>query len=447
MSIQVLSSTEVSQLEKAASYILDQAKALGATSAEVGASLSCGLGTTVRLGAVENVEFTRDQSVGVTVYCGQQRGHASSTDLRESSLKSVVRAAYEIAKQTQPDPFSGLADPELMAYGYPDLDLCHPWDISTERAIEMATRCERIALDADKRITNSEGASVSTSQSISVYANSHGFVGSVPTTRHSISCVLVAEDGKGMERDYDYTVSRDPNALIALEQLANSAVSKTVSRLSSQTLKTQSVPVIFSSSVASSLIGHFIGAISGSHLYRKTSFLLDAKGKSIFPDFIHIDERPHLKKYLGSCAFDSEGVRTTPRDIVRDGILQGYVLGSYSARKLGLQTTGNAGGVNNLHVSTSDKDLQQLIKEMNRGLLITELMGQGVRLTTGDYSRGASGFWVENGEIQFPVAQITIAGNLQEMFRGIVAVGNDIDIRKNIITGSIFINNMMIAGD
>ncbi len=427
--------------------ILDEAKAQGATSAEVSVSQGIGFSISVRMGVVETVEYHRDKGIGITVYFGKRKGSASTSDPGADAIKAVVSAASRIAQLSGEDPYAGLADAELMAKTYPDLDLYHPWYIEPEQAIAMALECENQARAVDKRIVNSEGASVSTYQSVGVYGNSHGFIGGYPSSRHSISCSLVGQDAKGMQRDGYYTIARDANDLLSVALVAKEAAVRTVKRLGARRLKTCTVPVIFQAEIARGLIGSFLGAISGGNLYRKSSFLIDHLGKKVFADNISLYERPHIPKGFGSAPFDGEGVATHDRDLVTNGVLQGYLLGSYSARKLGMKTTGNAGGAHNILIKTSDHDLPSLLKQMGKGLLVTEVMGQGVNLVTGDYSRGASGFWVENGEIQYPVEEITIAGNLRDMYQHLVAVGNDIDRRGSIHTGSILLDSMMVAGE
>lgn len=427
--------------------ILDEAKAQGASSAEVSVSQGIGFSISVRMGTVETVEYHRDKGIGITVYFDKRKGSASTSDPEPDAVKAVVSAACRIARLSGEDPYAGLADEKLLAKKYPDLDLYHPWHIEPEQAIAMAEECEGQARDLDKRIVNSEGASVSTYQSIGVYGNSNGFIGGYPASRHSLSCTLVAQDTKGMQRDGYYTVARDADDLESTALVAKEAAARTVRRLGARRLKTCTVPVIFQAEVARGLIGSFLGAISGGSLYRKSSFLVDCLGKQIFAKHISLYERPHILKGLGSSPFDAEGVATQDRDLVVDGMLQGYLLGSYSARKLGMKSTGNAGGAHNILLKTSDQDLPALLKQMGNGLLVTEVMGQGVNLVTGDYSRGATGFWVEKGELQYPVEEITIAGNLRDMYAHLVAVGNDIDHRGSIHTGSILLERMMVAGE
>lgn len=435
------------QLEDLVRDILAEARAQGASAAEAGVSLETGLSVTARLGEVETIEYNRDKGLGVTVYFGGRKGSSSTSDFTPEAVREAVRAACGIAKYTAEDEYAGLAEAALMARDVPDLDLCHPWDISAEQAIELAIECEAAARGMDVRITNSEGGSVSSHQGYRVYGNSHGFIGAYPSTRHSLSCAVIGGEGEGMQRDYWFTVARDSAELEAAAEVGRRAAQRTLRRLDARRLPTCQVPVIFAAEIATSLLSHFTSAIRGGALYRKASFLLDHLGKQIFPAHIHIHEQPHLKRALGSTPFDNEGVATQARDIVRDGILQGYILDSYAARKLGMQTTGNAGGVHNLVIDPGALDLDGLLRRMDKGLLVTELMGMGVNAVTGDYSRGAAGFWVENGEIQYPVEEITIAGNLRDMFMRIVEVGNDVEVRGGTRTGSILIEEMMIAGE
>jgi PmbA protein len=384
--------------------------------------------------------------MGVTVYFGQRTASASTTDFSETALRETVRAACTIARYTAEDDCAGLADPERLAKDIPDLDLHHPWNPGTERAIELARAAESAARGLDKRITNSEGGSLSTHEGLEVYGNTHGFLGAVAATRHSLSVSVIAQDGGGMQRDYWYTVARAAGALESPEKVGLEAARRSLRRLGSQKLSTRECPVLYEAPLASSLLSHLVSAVRGSSLYRQASFLLDSIGKPVFADFVRIHEQPLLKGAQGSAAFDSEGVATKPRDLIRDGILQGYVLDSYSARKLKMVSTGNAGGVHNLTIEPGKDNLEGLIRKMNTGLLVTELIGFGVNMVTGDYSRGAAGFWVENGEIQYPVEEITIAGNLKDMFRHVAAVGNDVDTRGNIRSGSILIESMTVAG-
>lgn len=437
---------EVSRLEDIVHDVIAQAKALGATGVEAGVSFDLGLSVTVRLGETETLEFHQDQGVGVTVYFDHRKGTASSADFSDAGIRETVQAACDIARYTSEDPYAGLADAERMATVFPDLDLYHPWGMTAEKAIEIAAECEAAARGVDERIVNSEGATLSSHDGISVSGNSHGFLGSYKSSRHSISCAVIGQQDDEMERDHWYESARDPQDLASPVSVGEKAGQQTISRLGARQTDTCEVPVIFAAEVARGLFGHFISAIQGSSLYRKSSFLLDYLGKPVFPDFIRIHEEPLLKKALGSAPYDGEGVATQARDIVSDGILQGYVLNSYAARKLEMETTGNAGGVRNLIIDHGDKDLPALLKTMNTGLLISEVMGFGVNILTGDYSRGVSGFWVEGGEIQYPVSEITVAGSLRDMFMNIVEVGNDVDLRGNIRSGSVLIERMMVAG-
>ncbi|WP_193222163.1 metalloprotease PmbA [Alkalilimnicola sp. S0819] len=435
------------ELEATIALALEEARRLGATQAEAAVNVDLGLSVNVRLGEVDTLEHQRDRGLGVTVYFGQRKGSASSADFRPEAVREIVRSACDIARHTSEDPAQGLADAELMARDWPDLDLHHPWGISAEEAIETARACEAAGREVDGRIINSDGAELGTHQGLRVYGNSHGFLGGYAASRHTLSCVLVARDEQGMQRDYWYTVSRTPEGLEGAEAVGRRAAERTLRRLGARRVGTERVPVLYVPEMARGLLGHFLGAISGGSLYRKASFLLDAQGERIFPEFVQIDEQPHLPRALGSAPFDGEGVATRERALVRDGVLQGYVLSSYSARKLGLRTTGNAGGVHNLSLAPGERDFDALLREMGRGLVVTSLMGQGVNGVTGDYSRGASGFWVENGEIAWPVEEITVAGNLREMYAGIRALGSDMDERGNIRTPSILVDGMTVAGE
>ncbi len=435
------------RLAAVAQAALAEAKRLGATQAEAGINLSQGLAVTVRLGEVETVEHTRDKGLGVTVYFGTRSGSASTTDFSDAAVRDTVRAACSIARYTAEDDCAGLADPELLARTLPDLDLHHPWALGADAAIEQARAAEGGARDVDARIQNSEGGSVATHEGLDVYANSHGFLGTVATTRHSLSVSVIAQDDAGMQRDYWYSVARDPAALEGAAEVGVHAARRTLRRLGARQLSTRACPVVYEAPVATSLLSHFAGAVRGTNLYRRASFLVDALGQAVFAPHVRIHEQPHLKGALGSAAFDGEGVATQARDLVRDGVLTGYVLDSYSARKLKMRSTGNAGGVHNLTLDPGPHDLAGLLRLMGTGLLVTELIGFGVNLVSGDYSRGAAGFWVEGGEIQYPVEEITIAGNLKDMFRGLVAVGNDVDARGNIRTGSILIEQLTVAGN
>lgn len=434
-------------LEELVSLALAEAKKQGASAAEAAASVDIGLSVNVRKSEVDTLEHQRDRGLGVTVYFGQRKGSASSSDFRRSSIVETVQAACAIARHTSEDPCQGLADPDLLAREIPDLDLYHPWELDAEQAIGLARECEAAALAADSRICNSDGAEVSSHTGLRVYGNSHGFLAGYPASRHSLSCMVVGKEGDAMQRDYWYTISRVPAALEEAASVGQTAAARTLRRLGARRLATMTAPVLYAPEVARGLLGSFIGAISGGALYRKASFLLDHLGKPVFPEFVHIEEQPHRLRGLGSAPFDQEGVATRQRTLVEGGVLQSYVLASYSARKLGMRSTGNAGGVRNLLIQPGELDFQGLLREMGRGLVVTELMGQGVNTLTGDYSRGASGFWVENGEIAYPVQEITVAGNLRDMLRQLRAVGNDVDTRGNILTGSLLIDGMTIAGE
>ncbi|OFZ70120.1 MAG: metalloprotease PmbA [Betaproteobacteria bacterium RBG_16_58_11] len=440
-------SYSIDQLQQITQDLLTQAKAAGATACEAEVNQGFGQNVTVRLNQVETIEYNRDKGLGVTCYFGQKRGQASTSDLSADAIRDTVAKALTIAKYTAEDEFAGLPEADRLARDIPDLDLYHPWDLPVEQAIELAQTCEASALGVDARINNSEGGSVSTQESIFVYGNSLGFIAGYPTSRHSISCAVIAESEAGMQRDYWYTTARQASALESAETVGRITGERTLRRLDAKKLKTMQAPVLFEASIAAGLLGSFVSAVSGGSLYRKSSFLLDSLGTQVFAPFIQIVERAHLKQGLGSAPFDNEGVATTDRAVVKDGVLQGYFLSSYSARKLGMQTTGNAGGNHNLIIETSELDFPALLRKMERGLVVTELLGQGVNPITGDYSRGAAGYWVEYGEIQYPVEEITIAGNLKEMFKQIVAVGNDVVVRGARQTGSILIENMTIAGE
>ncbi len=418
---------DLDTLKQISQDVLHLAKQAGATSAETEVSFGTGQTVSVRLGEVENIEYNRDKGFSVTVYFQQQKGHASSSDLSPQALKDTVEAACNIAKFTAQDEFCGLADAALMATDIADLDLHHPWNISVEEAISLAKQCEAAALAVDtQRITNSEGASVYNNLGVFAYANSHGFVGGYPSTRHSISCSVIAELDDGM-------------------QVGRIAGERTIRRLGSKPIKTGQYPVLFEAPLASGLISSLISAISGGSLYRKSSFLLDSLGKSIGAPLLNIQERPHLLKGVASSPFDSEGVATKARQLVENGVLQGYVLSSYSARKLGLQTTGNAGGVHNLIIQDTGHSFTELLQVMGTGLLVTEVLGHGLNMVTGDYSRGAAGFWVENGVIAHPVEEITIAGNIKDMLNQIMAIGTDSLPHSSKQTGSILIARMTVA--
>jgi PmbA protein len=435
-------------LESIIRLSLDEARMRGASQAEAAVSQDTGLSVGVRLGEVETLEHQRDRSMGITVYFGQRKGSASTADFSLDAVRSTVAKACSIARFTAEDGCSGLADPELMAKAPPDLDLAHPWDVSADEAIDIAKACEAAALGFDTRINNSEGASVATHRGLHVYGNSHGFVGGYPTTSHTLSCVVLAGTGEDMQRDYWYSSSRDWRDLESGESVGRESARRTLARLGPRKLSTRRAGVLFVPEIARGLIGHFVAAIRGSSQYRQSSFLLNAAGKQVFPAGFSIAERPHIRKAMGSAPFDEEGVATRDRELIVDGVLTGYVLSSYSARKLGLATTGNAGGSHNLLVApTVAGGFEHLLATLGTGLVVTELMGQGVNTVTGDYSRGAAGFWVENGQLQYPVAEITIAGNLTQMLRGIVAVGDDVDTRGGVRVGSVLLDEMTIAGE
>ncbi len=438
----------VPDLESIIEFALAEAKSRGAAQAEAAVSQDTGLSVSVRLGEVETLEHQRDRSMGITVYIEGRKGSASTADFSLEAVRATAAKACSIARFTAEDPCAGLADAALMASAPQDLDLSHPWDLSAEAAIEIARSCEAAALAYDARINNSEGASLGTHRGLHVYGNTHGFVGGYPTTSHTLSCVVLAGQGDEMQRDYWYTTSRDWRELASAEEVGRESARRTIARLSPRKLATQRAPVLFVAELARGLIGHFTAAIRGSSQYREASFLLNAAGTQVFPSGFSIAERPHLPKAIGSAAFDEEGVVTRDRELVADGVLGGYILSSYSARKLGLQTTGNAGGPHNLIVApTRSGGLDALVAQLGTGLVVTELMGQGVNTVTGDYSRGAAGYWVENGVPQYPVAEITIAGNLNQMLRGIVAVGDDVDTRGSVRIGSVLVEEMTIAGD
>ena len=435
-------------LESIIERALEEARARGASQAEAAVSQDTGLSVGVRLGEVETLEHQRDRSMGITVYFGQRKGSASTADFSLDAVRATVAKACSIARFTAEDSASGLADAVLMARTKLDLDLFHPWDVSADAAIEIAKACEAAALKFDPRINNSEGASLGTPQGLHVYGNTHGFVGGYPTTSHTLSCVVLAGTGEDMQRDYWYSSSRDWRELEQAEAIGRESARRTIARLGPRRLATRRAPVLFVPEIARGLIGHFVAAIRGSSQYRQSSFLLNAVGQQVFPPGFSIAERPHIPKAMGSAPFDDEGVATRDRELIADGILTGYILSSYSARKLGLETTGNAGGAHNLLVApTLAGGAGALLSRLGTGLLVTELMGQGVNMVTGDYSRGAAGFWVEEGSIQYPVAEITIAGNLREMLKGIAAAGDDVDVRGGTRVGSILLQEMTIAGE
>jgi PmbA protein len=433
------------QLQQIAQDIIQLTRKAGASSAETEISFGTGQNVSVRQGETENIEYNRDKGCSVTVYFGQRKGYASTSDLSPQALKDTVEAACNIAKYTAEDAFCGLADAELMAKDFPDLSLHHPWHIDVDTALALAKRCEAAALAVDPRISNSEGASIYSQSGAFAYANSHGFIGGYPSSRHSISCSVIAEANGLMQRDYWYSSARDALELDTPEQVGQIAGSRTVRRLGARPIKTGQYPVIFEAPLASGLISTLISAISGGNLYRKSSFLLDSLGQQIASPLLQIDEDPFLLKGAASSPFDNEGVACRPRKLVENGVLQGYLLGSYSARKLGMQSTGNAGGAHNILVRSTGHSLADLLQAMGTGLLVTELLGHGMNMVTGDYSRGAAGYWVENGEIIHPVEEITIASNMKEILKGIVAIGKDHITHSSRLTGSILVDRMTVA--
>ena len=426
--------------------LLHNAHNKGATAAEVAVSAGNGLAINVRMGQIESIEHTQDKELRVSVFFNHKKGSASTTDFSPAALKDTVTAACNIAKYTAEDHYAGLADAEHMATKVLDLNLHHPWDLQPSQAINMALHMEQVARDYDQRITNSEGASVSRSEDSYLYGNSHGFTGSYNSTAHSCSCCVIASDDSGMQRDNAYSCDRNAANLWSLESIGQEAARRTVLRLQARQLRTCKTPVIYQAEVARSLFRHLVSAVSGTALYHKATFLLDKVGQQVMTERVHVSEQPHLLGALGSAPFDQDGIATTDSDLIADGVLQRYVLSSYSARRLGLQPTGNAGGVHNLTVRSDDLSAAQLMRKMDTGLLITELMGMSLNLITGDYSRGAAGYWVENGEIAYAVEEITVAGNLKDMFFGIQGIGNDIDKRSNIRSGSVLIEEMAVAG-
>ncbi|MFJ2981528.1 MULTISPECIES: metalloprotease PmbA [unclassified Pseudomonas] len=444
--VQSVGPKDLPALQEQVEAIIAEARRQGASACEVAVSLEQGLSTSVRQREVETVEFNRDQGFGITLYVGQRKGSASTSASGPEAIRETVAAALAIAKHTSEDECSGLADAALMAREIPDLDLYHDWDIEPENAIEMALACEAAAFDADKRILNADGTTLNTHQGCRVYGNSHGFIGGYASTRHSLSCVMIAEGEGQMQRDYWYDVNRQGNLLADPRSIGQRAAQRAASRLGARPVKTCEVPVLFSAELAGGLFGSFLSAISGGNLYRKSSFLEGTLGQRLFPTWLTLDERPHIPRALGSAAFDGDGLATYAKPFVDKGELVSYLLGTYSGRKLGLPSTANSGGVHNLYVTHGVEDQAALIRRMGRGLLVTELMGHGLNMVTGDYSRGAAGFWVENGEIQHAVQEVTIAGNMKDMFQQIVAIGSDLETRSNIHTGSVLIERMTVAG-
>jgi PmbA protein len=439
--------TQIDEVKQAVSEALAHATKLGATAAEAAMSSTSGLSVSTRMGEVETIEFNQDGGLGISVYVGNHKGSASTADLSPKALRSVVEKAIDIAKFTSDDPCNGVADKALLEMSPPDLDLYHPWEVTPEQGVELCIEAEKAALEFDERIVNSDGASFSSHEGLRVYGNTHGFLAGFPRTRHSLSTMVIGQDGELMQRDHAYTLSREQSGLKSARSVGLEAAEATIARLNARKIPTMKTPVVFRADVANSLFGHLVSAIGGGALYRKSSFLLDSLGQQIFNSKVNVSERPHLLKGLASSPFDSEGVKTIDREIIHGGELQTYLLASYAARKMGMTATGHAGGIHNWLVQQTHDDLKAVLKEMGTGLLVTELMGQGVNTVTGDYSRGAAGFWVEQGEIQYPVSEITIAGNLKEMFMGMQAIGGDIEARGSVQTGSILIESMQVAGE
>lgn len=444
--VEVVGPQALPELQARVERILAEAGRQGATACEVAVSVEQGLSTTVRQREVETVEFNRDQGFGITLYVGQRKGSASTSATGDDAIRETVAAALAIARHASEDECAGLADRGLMARDLPDLDLYHPWAITPEQAVEQALVCEAAAFDADPRISNADGTTLSTHQGCRVYGNSHGFIGGYASSRHSLSCVMIAGGEGQMQRDYWYDVNRIGTQLTDAQVIGRRAAERTVSRLGARPVPTCEVPVLFAAELATGLFSSFLSAISGGNLYRKSSFLEGALGQRLFPEWLSIDERPLIPRAMASASFDNDGLATYAKPFVEKGELVSYILGTYSGRKLGLPSTANAGGVHNLFVTHGQEDQKALLRRMGRGLLVTELMGHGLNMVTGDYSRGAAGYWVENGEIQFPVQEVTIAGNMKDMFRQILAVGSDLEVRGNIRTGSVLIERMTVAG-
>lgn len=426
--------------------VLEAARRAGATAAEASVSLSNGLSVTVRMGELEVLKHHRDRGLHLTVYAGQRTGSSSTSDFSPAAIARATEAALAIARHSGEDPFAGLVDADTLATAIPDLDLHHPWGLNPEQATALAAECEAAARGTNGRIVNSEGATVRTSEGLHAYGNTHGFSGAWRSSAHRLSCAVIAKDDSGMQQDHGYTVARHPGELRSAAEVGEEAGGRAARRLGARKVATAEVPVLYEARAAASLFSHFVGAVSGGNLYRRSSFLLDSMDRQVFPEWLSIHERPFLPRGLGSRPFDDDGVAPRERDLVGDGVVRSYVLGGYSARRLGMQTTGNASGITNLIVSHGNEDLPDLIRRMGRGLLLTELMGFGVNQVTGDYSRGAGGFWVENGEIRYPVEEVTVAGNLKDMFRSILAIGADVDMRHAIRTGSVLIERMTLAG-
>jgi PmbA protein len=438
---------QLQEIQDAVAEVLALAKTKGATQAEASMSKVQGIAVSARMQEVETVEFTNDGGLGISLYVGNKKGSASTADLSHAALELTVSKAIEIAKYTEEDPCNGIADKELLANDIPDCDLYHPEALDTQAGLALALEAEKYALDADTRVTNSDGASYNANIGCRVYGNSHGFLAGYPSSRYSLSCVVIGQDGDDMQRDYAYTVDRKANRLLSAEAIGKEAAEQAVARLGAQKVNTGKYPVMFDKQIASSIFGHLVSAISGGSLYRKSSFLLDSLDTQILPDWLTIKEQPHLPQALASTPFDHEGVATIDRTIVDQGVLGLYLMTTYSGRKMGLPSTGHAGGVHNWQVSTTHTDQAALLKEMGTGVLVTELMGQGVNGVTGDYSRGAAGYWVENGVIQYPISEFTIASNLKDMFMNIVGISADIETRGSVFTGSLLISEMQIAGE
>ena len=435
-------------LSETSENVLKLAKKYGASDAELSLNRGAGLSVEIHMDNVDKLEYHRDQGLSLTVYMGKHTGSASTGDLSLQAIEDTVKAACNIAKYTEEDPYTGLADAEMMATEVGDLDLYHPWDLGADQAIEIARECEQHALGHDSRIINSDGASISTYSGVGLIANSHGFTGIVPASRHSLSCSVIGQalGDDDMQRDYWYSSTRVNAELETAEIVGKKAAEKTLARLQGKQISTRKANVLYSPEMARSIISHFTSAIAGGAQYRKSTFLVDSIDEKVFPEFIRLHEQPHLLRAFGSGYFDKEGVATKNREVVVDGIVQNYIMGSYSARQLGLKSTANSGGTHNLSLDSTGQSFDELLKMLDTGFYVTELIGSGINNITGDYSRGAAGYWVENGEIQYAVEEVTVAGNLKDMFKNIVAVGNDVDVRSGTRTGSILIEGMTIAG-
>ena len=439
--------TKENKLKELTDIVVKHAKKCGADASEVSASYSTGISASVRMKSIESLEFNQNQGFGITVYFGKKKGTATSSDVSENMLKQTVEAACNIAKYTQEDIYNGLAESNEMATFFPNLNLYHPWNIDAKQAIDIALNCEEAGFQQHKNITNSEGASVSTHQGCSIYRNSHGFIGKNTSSMHNISCALVGKNENDMQRDYWYSISRDPLMLENPKLIGQKAAQRTIDRLNAKKIKTGSTPIVLQANLASGFIGHFLAAINGGALYRDASFLKNSLGKKVFPDWIQIQEDPYIPMGLASCSFDSDGLQTRKKSFIENGVVSNYLLGTYSARRLNMKSTANSGGVSNVIVDNNAGELDEILSYMDKGFLITEFIGSSLNLVTGDYSRGACGFWIENGKIAYPVSEVTVAGNLKDMFNGIVKIGNDYDDRYSIKSGSILIDNVMIAGE